>query len=373
VPRLAVTAVAAASLAVATAGCGRSSQGPRLVVGAVEDSAKFGDAAAAMDLAARAGLQAIVLSAVWTPPRDAVAGGDLQALQRAVAAAEERHIRPIVAVYQFSGTTPLSETEQRQFAGYAASIPRLLPGVKDVIVGNEPNLNLFWMPQYTPSGGDAAAPAYLRLLARAYDAIKAASPDVNVIGGSLAPRGSDNPAASRPTHSPTRFIEDLRAAYRASGRKRPVMDMFSIHPYPESSSIPPTFRHPRTTPIGIADYGKLVRLLDDAFGGALPIAYGEYGVQTSIPPGAAGLYSGSEPAPTRPVSYAAQASAYGQAIRLAACQPRVRMLLFFHVSDESELDRLQTGLYEPDGAPKPSRDAVRRATQALADGDVPCG
>jgi hypothetical protein len=251
-------------------------------------------------------------------------------------------------------------------------VPRLIPDVENVIVGNEPNLNLFWMPQYGPDGSDAAASAYLRLLARSYDAIKAVSDDVDVIGGSLAPRGSDNPAAARQTHSPTRFIEDLGAAYRASGRQRPVMDMFSIHPYPENSSIPPTFRHPRSTPIGIADYGKLVRLLDNALGGALPIVYGEYGVQTSVPSGAAGLYTGTEPTPTKPVAYATQAAAYAQAIRMAACQPRVRMLLFFHVSDETELDRLQTGLYEPDGLPKPSRDAVLEETKAVEQGHIAC-
>ena len=36
------------------------------------------------------------------------------------------------------------------------------------------------------------------------------------------------------------------------------MDALAIHPYPENSTIPPTFAHPNTTPIGIADYTKLV-------------------------------------------------------------------------------------------------------------------
>ena len=47
-------------------------------------------------------------------------------------------------------------------------------------------------------------------------------------------------------------------ASRASGRATPVMDMFSIHPYPENSSIPPGFAHPNTTSIGLADYDKLI-------------------------------------------------------------------------------------------------------------------
>ena len=46
-----------------------------------------------------------------------------------------------------------------------------------LIVGNEPNLNRFWMPQFTPAGRDAAAASYLALLAQTYDAIKAVAPD----------------------------------------------------------------------------------------------------------------------------------------------------------------------------------------------------
>ena len=51
---------------------------------------------------------------------------------------------------------------------------------------------------------------------------------MTVIGGSLAARGNDNPHGLRQTHSPTAFIEDLGAAFRASGLReapaRPVLD-----------------------------------------------------------------------------------------------------------------------------------------------------
>ena len=75
-----------------------------------------------------------------------------------------------------------------------------------------------------PDRRGAAAPAYLRLLAATYDALKAASPDVRVWGGALAPRGVDRPNTGRDTLSPTRFLRDLGEAYRASGRTLPVMD-----------------------------------------------------------------------------------------------------------------------------------------------------
>ena len=67
------------------------------------------------------------------------------------------------------------------------------------------------------------------------------------------------------------------------------MDMFAIHPYLIPSKLPPTFAHPNTTTIGIADYPKLVRLLTNAFRGTaqrgetLPIVYDEFGYQSEIP------------------------------------------------------------------------------------------
>lgn len=272
---------------------------------------------------------------------------------------------PVLAVYQLSSSTPLSAGDRQAFAAYAAALARALPDVHDVIVGNEPNLNLFWLPQFDSSGGDAAAPAYERLLAQAYDALKAVSPNLDVIGGGLAPHGGDDPTSSRPTHSPTAFIADLGAAYRASGRTKPIMDAFSMHVYGESPRVPPTLAHPRTTSIGIADYGKLVRLLGRAFDGTaqagskLPIVYGEYGVETTVPAAKAGSYTGHEVVHT--VDTATQARYYAKAIALAACQPNVRMLFLFHVIDESRLEGLQSGLYWADGTPKPSARAVRQA------------
>lgn len=355
-------------------GCGGDQQQaePAFVVGAVEDAPKSGDGNRATELARKAGMRAIVLSAVWTPPLEQPPEAELDALRGAVEAAARRDIRPIVAVYQFSGATPLSDAARAQFAAYAASIPRELPDVRDVIVGNEPNLNLFWLPQFGPSGEDVAAPAYLALLERAYDAIKAVSADVRVIGGGLAPRGSDRPGGGRQTHSPTAFLRDLGAAFRASGRERPPLDAFSMHVYGESSRIPPDFPHPRSTSIGLADHAELARLLHQAFGRTVPIVYGEYGVETAIPARKAALYSGSEPVSTGVVDEATQARYYTDAIRMAACQPDVEMLLLFHVFDEPRLDRLQSGLYYADATPKSSLEPVAEAARKASTGELEC-
>jgi hypothetical protein len=351
--------------------CGGESR-PPLVVGAFESSAKHGDAAAEMARARRAGFRAIVFSSVWRRPLVAPSAEELTELRRAADAAVAAGIRPIVAVYGFSADTPLGALDRSQFASYVAAIVRDVPAIRDIVAGNEPNLPLFWQPQFDAAGNDAAAPGYLRLLADTYDAVKAVDPDINVIGGSLAARGGDRPLARRPTISPTRFLADLGAAYRASGRDRPVMDMFSIHPYPEHSSIPPSFAHPRSSSIGLADYEKLVRLLDDALPGELPIVYGEYGLETTIPPAKAGAYEGDEPATTKPVDPLVQGRRHARAIELAACQPRVRMLIFFHVGDESDLRGLQTGVYYADDTPKPSLPIVAAAVRRAESGELQC-
>jgi hypothetical protein len=63
---------------------------------------------------------------------------------------------------------------------------------------------------------------------------------------------------------------------------------------------------------------------------------------------------------------------YAEAMRLATCQPLVRMLLFFHVSDEPDLGRLQTGVYYADDKPKPDVTDVAAAARAAETGQLKC-
>jgi hypothetical protein len=350
-------------------------QPPRheLVVGGVEDAAKWADPGGNMALAARAGFRVIVLSSVWQRGQRAPSAVDLGSLQRAVVAGDADGIRSVVAVYFFARDTPLTARQRADFAAYAASIPKAIPQVRYVSIGNEPNSHVFWMPQFGPGGTDAAAAGYFTLLRTAYAALKRADPGVAVIGGSLSSHGSDEQGRGYPSHSPTRFIEDLGRAFRASGLKAPPLDLFSIHPYPANSSIPPTRPDPHSTSIGIADYPKLVRLLAGAFGKPPPIVYGEYGIQTVIPRAETDLYSGIRPTSIRAVTELRQADDYIEAIQLAACQPLVRMLIFFHVTDETQLTGLQTGLFYPNGKPKASLDPVSASAQAAEKGQVKCG
>ena len=331
-----------------------------------------------MDLTARAGFGVVRMSVTWSPGEDQVGGDDLVALQNATQAAQVDGVRLILSIYARSWkTAPRTSRDRGEFAQYAASIARTFPSITDYVVGNEPNLNLFWMPQFSPSGADLAARSYELLLAKTYDALKSVSDDINVIGGALAPRGQDKARSLRQTHSPTAFIADLGAAYRATRRSRPIMDMFAIHPYLIPSRLPPTFAHPHTTTIGIADYPKLVELLTRAFEGTgqrgetLPIVYDEFGYQTQIPQGKRWIYNHLDaPSARDAISEARQAGYYRQAFALAACQPTVAGVLIFHLADERDARAWQSGVYYANFTPKSSLAAVRAAALAAQAGTL---
>ena len=351
--------------------------GPGMTIGAVEDAAKWSSPAPKMSLARQAGFAAVRMTMQWSSGQVAPSAGELQNTRNAADAARAAGIEPIVSIYNTgSSSTPADDAARAQFVQFATAVAAGLPSVQRFVVGNEPNLNRYWLPQFNADGSDAAAPAYELLLAASYDAIKAARPDAVILGGALSARGEDSPTSTRPTHSPTAFITDLGAAYRATGRTRPIMDVFDQHVYEDYSAMPPSFEHPNSTTIAVSDYGKLVALLGQAFdgtaqpGSALPIFYGEYGVESVIPAAKASLYTGTEPAASRAVDEATQGALYREAFKVAYCQPNVVGIMVFHVSDESALSAWQSGPYYADDTPKSSLATIRNAASASRAGTL---
>lgn len=362
---------------------GRKSQRRRtLLVGVVDDALAQqipSFAQAQMDVSRDAGFDTAVVSATWKrgqrrPPRSL-----LRVFGNVAAATRRADMRLFVVVWHgLARATPRTPAERADFAAYCAALVQAVPAVRHVIVGNEPNLDTFWKPQFGAGGRDLAAVRYLDLLARSYDAIKAADPGVRVLGGALAPRGADRPNGSRLTHSPTAFIRDLGAAYRASHRGRPLMDAFAFHPYMQASRVSPAVPHPKNTSITLADYPKLVALLNEAFkgtkqrGATLPIYYTEFGVQTRVPGTKLRFYSDHEsPERTDSVGFEQQAAYYRRALELAYCQPTVRGIFVFHTFDEADFAGWQSGLYFADRTPKPSLPGFKRAVSDLRNGKLP--
>ena len=352
-----------------------------LIVGVVDDALAQADAAftrSQVTFSRQAGFGAAMVSATWKRGQRRPPSALVHTLRNVASAARQERMRLFVMVWHgLARDTPKNASERTAFAQFAAGVVEAVPNVDAIVVGNEPNLSTFWKPQFGPGGSDLAAAGYADLLARSYDAIKAADRDVLVLGGAVSPRGADRPHGSRPTHSPTAFIRDLGATYRASGRDRPLMDAFAMHPYMQFSRVSPKESHPRNTSITIADYRKLVTLLDAAFRGTaqpgltLPIYYTEFGVQTTVPPAKRSFYSDAEsPARTDSVGFATQAAYYRQALALAYCQPTVKALFVFHTFDEPDYAGWQSGLYFADRTPKPSLGAFRQAVRDLRGGKL---
>jgi len=349
------------------------------VIGATEDAVRSTtmlEAKTQMDLLSLAGFRGVRITQIWTPGTQSLSPHDRIVLNNVVAAAQLDNVTVLTSVMnQGSKTTPLTPEDQADFASYAASVVQDVPSLRTLIIGNEPNLNRYWLPQFNEDGSDAAAPAYESLLAQTYDAVKSADPTVTVLGGAVSPRGGDVPDGIRPTHSPTVFIHDLGEVWRNSGRTTPIMDGFAFHPYEDNSSVPPlTGTHLNSTTIALADYPKLVASLGEAFNDySMPIWYDEFGVESQVPASKTSLYTGTEPTTTKPVTPATQAQYYTQAIQLAFCQPNVQGLFLFHSVDETALSGWQSGLYYADDTPKASLKPVAAAMDRSRRGVVtPC-
>jgi len=258
------------------------------------------------------------------------------------------------------------------YADYVALLARAYPTVKDFIVGNEPNQPRFWQPQFDGSGENVSSSSYFEMLAAAYDALKAVDPAINVIGLGLSPRGGDKPNASdNVSTSPVRFLHGLGKAYRASGRKRPLMDALAFHPYPDHDrdALMKGYRWPNA---GVPNLGRLKQAVWDAFhstaqplfpegtsANGLRFRLDELGWQVGVLPTSAGSYFGREN--VAPTDEGAQAAIYGDAVRYLACDASVESVLFFLLRDEPNLDRWQAGLVRADGTRRPSFDSVKAA------------
>ena len=117
-------------------------------------------------MATDAGLgDAIRVTLTWARGRRAPEAGERQHLRNALAAARNR-ATVYVSLYPFGSTeTPLSDARPGRLHRLGDGDRAGVPQARHFIIGNEPNLNRFWLPQFGPSGEDVAAPAYVSLLA----------------------------------------------------------------------------------------------------------------------------------------------------------------------------------------------------------------
>ena len=376
---IAIFACALTALALAASGSADITVGVSddLPIGAADGGTAFYDAMA--DIGLRENRVAVKWdsAAPTTIPFDA-------GIDRALAEAQRHGVNVVLSLYPLRPRAISdSPAAAGQFAAWTAQVARRFPTVRDFIVGNEPNVNSFWQPQYGPNGKAVSCGAYEGLLAAAYDTLKGVNPALNVIGVGLSPRGNDNAAArSNPSTSPVRCIRDMGAAYKRTKRTRPIMDELSFHPFPNLSTDP-LGRGYQWPNAGLANVDRIKQAVWDAFYGtgqpvfpessfgrfgslaslaaadSLRFRLNEVGWQVEIVPSARGAYFGRENVAT--TDEATQADIYSQAIPFIACDPSVRSLLFFHLIDDPNLDRWQSGMIRADGTKRPSYDSVKAA------------
>jgi hypothetical protein len=260
-----------------------------------------------------------------------------------------------------------------QFTAFLKQVAAAYPYVKDYVIGNEPNQPRFWQPQFSSRGAGLSGRTYEPLLAASYDALKGVDPTITVIGVGLSPRGNDNPyAPSNVSTSPVRFLHDLGIAYRASKRTKPIMDELGFHPYPNQNNDPPLKGYPWPK-AGFPNLDRIKQAIWDAFNGtaqplvgergrprpanALKLDLDETGWQVKIPAALQSFYTGKES--VTPIDELTQAQYYADIVRFVSCDPDVRSLSFFHLVDEEDLDRWQSGLVRRDNSRRPSFNSVQ--------------
>ena len=368
-----VLACACGALGVAT------SASADVSVGVADDRGKMAADGGAQFLADMrdVGLTENRITLAWDPERPTTIR-DQALLDRYIANATAAGVRISIVIAPSRARALFgSGAATNQFVSFVAQVARTYPQVKDIGVGNEPNQPRFWQPQFSTRGAGLACTAYARVLGQAYDALKAVSTSITVLGVSLSPRGNDNAlAATNASTSPIRCLRDMGVAYRASGRRRPIMDELAFHPHPNSNTdtFLVGYRWPNA---GTPNLGRVKQAVWDAFRGtaqpifqevgrpvsraALPplrFRLNEIGWQTVIPDSSRGAYYGRESVP-RLAEERHQSDVYSALVPYYACDESVRSMLYYGLVDEPDLDRWQAGLMRADHTRKPSYGSVK--------------
>ena len=210
-----ITVVAGALAALSLAGSASAG-----LIGVNEDAPKFADdgGAALFTQMQDVGIKQSVISAIWTAGQG-LAAADVDRINRAIAAAKARGIKVVIDAYPASGPNARALGAQGG-SGYIDFVKQVVGtfhgSVKEYVILNEPNRTIFFSPV------DPVLAA--KVLAEAYDAIKAIDPGVTVIGLGLSPRGSGDGSSL----FPVQYLARLGTAYKAMNRTAPLMDANAI-------------------------------------------------------------------------------------------------------------------------------------------------
>ncbi len=237
---------------------------------------------------------------------------------------------------------------------YPGADGRLLPAVRFWLAWNEPNNPAFLRPQYRRVAGGYVAQSpidYARICNAIVKGITVTTVGASKVAcGITAPRGNNNPTSDRPALAPIAFLRGMKKA-GATG-----FDAYAHHPYYGGPSETPTTLPPTPprgqapTAVTLGNLDTLVREVTTLYGNKR-IWITEYGYQTNPPD------------PIFGVSPARQAQYLTQAFTIARNHPRIDMMLWFLLRDETRArleEGWQSGLLTAGGSRKPSFAAFQR-------------
>jgi hypothetical protein len=333
---LMATGIAGASTGRSGSGAARAAAAPPIVWGVADDGGKYADDGGAWFNSqlkgANLGEERWTLQYTGSPTTIA----EKAFIDRAAPVAKRDGIKVELALY---GSPDVGNTDPEGFCSWAAYVALYVQqwNIQDFIIWNEPNTGLYWKG----AGSDATVPAkYEALLASCYDKIKVANPSAVVIGFGLSPR------KGTPTQTaPIPFIAAVGAAYVASGRNKPIMDMISVHPYPNPNNPTdsPDVGYADTNNYGIPNLDRVKQAVYDAFNGTrqkttvngLQIVLDEVGWQTDTKKYSQYIHNDN----VKTVDEATQTQYLKTAIeKYFACDPTIATVNWFLLVDESTRD-----------------------------------
>lgn len=238
----------------------------------------------------------------------------------------------------------------RRYSGSFVSRGARLPAVRAWIAWNEPNNPVFLTPQYRRVGSHwvvASAVAYAKICNAIYTGVHSTGiRGEEVACGATAPRGNNDPSSDRPSVSPLAF---LRAVKRYGLR---TFDAWAHHPYPDIPSESPRSYDGRGESVELGNIDMLIALVTRLYGDK-PLWITEYGYQTDPPASFFG------------VPWRLQATYLTEAFAIARANPRIDMMLWFMLKDDTDPNGWQSGLISAAGVKKPSFAAFQRMAAAL--------
>jgi hypothetical protein len=228
----------------------------------------------------------------------------------------------------------------RRYSGrWVAEDGRGLPRVDFWLAWNEPNNPVFLAPQFKRVGRKYvrwAARDYARICNAVVSGVHGAGYRTQKVAcGATAPGGNNSPTSSRPSISPVAFVRSMKA-YGAKG-----FDAYAHHPYHANPSESPATPPKGVNTVTLGNINVLIKELTRLYG-AKRVWITEYGYQTNPPDKLFG------------VSWAKQAAYLKQAYAIARANPRIDMLLWFLLKDDTASGGWQSGLMTATGRHKPS-------------------